>query len=287
MHAYYIRHTETLGVKRDALREFWKQHKIIIHSATNSDSTDPADYTKGEKTAMKRMCELAEYGGYVCSEHWLFDYCLIGFVEPCTTIEVIETTWENSDDIKTYVKALKLSKVQELTASQNAVLLVGRPRQGTMSYWWKAQQRLALLVNGAMTSLTLEHLYPSQQEMMCADFLKSPEAASFGLPTLDRLILPPGKTMRDIDIVGLCNDGKQLFAQVTYGDLDRFPWKIDSLRKFRYGEQSHRILFCNCIEKTRQGDVTVFPISRVFDVMTNTELGQQWLHLAVTGQEKC
>jgi hypothetical protein len=64
----------------------------------------------------------------------------------------------------------------------------------------------------------LSDLSPSQQEILCSEFLRMPEVESRGLPRLVHLLLPPGKTMRDIDIVGTAADGKRLLAQVTFGD---------------------------------------------------------------------
>jgi hypothetical protein len=120
-------------------------------------------------------------------------------------------------------------------------------------------------------------LRDNRQEVACSEFLRLPEASKFGLPQLQSLLLPVGRTLKDVDIIGIATDGKQIFAQVTVSALHHASGKFDKLRKFVMPEKSHVILFCECDAPSIQDGIQIFPVSEVFKTLNGLEWGQQFL----------
>jgi hypothetical protein len=81
---------------------------------------------------------------------------------------------------------------------------------------------------------------------MCSEFLRSPAAAKLGLPRLVHLILPVGRTMKAIDIYGIAQSGKRIFAQVTYERIEKSREKLEALCKYRDQNGDSLVLFCEC-----------------------------------------
>jgi hypothetical protein len=175
------------------------------------------------------------------------------------------------------LKTLQLTKVTLVKPLDYAVLLVGRPRQGTIMRWPLAGKVVENIVEGRTTKLRLGDLSYRQQEIFCSEFLRLEDAASSGLPRLVHLLLPPGRTMRDIDVTGLADDGKMVLAQVTFSPLSTAHWKIQRLLPYREPKRAHLILFCACDAAANQDGVIIFPIERAFTAFTATKLGELWL----------
>src|SRR5204863_5368902 len=116
---------------------------------------------------------------------------------------------------------LHLDKVRLVEPLHYAVLQVGRPRQGAIRRWLLAGRIVENLIEGRKCDLQLSDLTPAQQELLCSEFLRLPEAASLGLPHLACLVSPPGRTMKDIDIFAVAGDGKPLVAHVTFEPMPK------------------------------------------------------------------
>ena len=101
---------------------------------------------------------------------------------------------------------------------------------------------------------------------------------------LGRLLIPPGRTMRDVDVVGIADDGKMIFAQVTYGRETDVSSKLATLRKFGLSGNAYLILFCRCDVQACRDGVIVFPLQKVFDAMTADDVGRRWLSAAVNAE---
>lgn len=273
-------------------REFlWKNHKIAIHfpysksglQEEDNNSLDPEDYPTGShKKAMRALVELANNGGYVCAQYFPYTKCLVGFIEPNSKIELIKGKWgniENRSGRQAILKGLSLQKVKIVEPKDSVIIFVGRPRMGTITRWSRVGKAIEYLVERKKPGPVLDDLSPDQQETLCSEFMRLPEAADFNLPKLVHLLLPVGRTMKDIDIYGVSTEGKLIFAQVTYLSLDHTNArkKLDNLRKYEDKEKSHLVLFCNCIQSEMIDGVLVCPIVQVYDHFISTETGQKWL----------
>ena len=110
---------------------------------------------------------------------------------------------------------------------------------------------------------------------MCSEFLRLPIVKEYGLPVLKHLILPVGRTMKDVDIIALSEDGSILYAQVTlYTQKD----SLHKLQRLSHYGKNHRILFCKCAKMSIEKGVIIFPIEKAFEVFCASDLGQKWLH---------
>jgi hypothetical protein len=115
---------------------------------------------------------------------------------------------------------------------------------------------------------SFDALGASNQEIMCAEFLRLPIVKRFRMPQLVCLLRDVGRTMKDLDLVGVAKDGRRIFGQVTYyrDDSKEFYEKRTKLQKFKGHKGAHLILFCDS-ERSRTGDgMTVLSIREVYPI---------------------
>jgi hypothetical protein len=289
MNTYFVRHNTGIWIDDNTRRRLWKERRIAIHYARDPytkkkmsrdcSSINPDDYAGKGKSCMKILVELAREGGYVCAEHRLYTDWMVGFVRPNSKIKLLEGKYRDGCEFggqTAVLKTLRLTKVEQVKPLDYAVLSVCRPR-ATISQWHKVSKRIENLVEGRTSERQLSDLIPGQQEIFCSEFLRLPQAVSFDLPRLAHLLVPTGRTMRDIDIIGIAADGKRLLAQVTFDQVENAQKKIDQLLPYGDPTGTHLILFCECADRTEQKGVTIFPIQQAYDVFTSTPLGRIWL----------
>jgi len=285
MKTYFIRHNTGMDISDETRRRLWDEQRIAIHfpqqkngklAAKDNASVNPDDYQGQAKKCMRIFEELANDGGYVCAQHYPHEDWLLGLVNPNSKIELFNgKVAERWGDRTAVLKTLKLTKCRLVKPLDYAVLAVGRPRQGTMSRWHLAGKTVESLVEHRRSKPQLSDLTPSQQETLCSEFLRLPESKALGLPGLIHLLLPPGRTMRDIDLIGIAEDGKKLLAQVTFAPLTSVGWKCDRL--LPYGPDAHLLLFCDCQQQQTQKGITIFPMQKVYDSFISTASGKLWL----------
>ena len=303
MKTYYIRHTKDLDIDNITRVNLWKNRKIAIHfpedkqgeiGEKDNDSLDPDDYRPNGKGAIKNLRELAKDGGYVCAQYFIPDKddseCLVGYINPNSEIEFIKGTW---GDLKSYngreaiLKALSLQKVRVIKPREQTSLLINCPQQGTISWWHKAGEKVENLVKGIKKSNSgLEDLSTAQQETLCSEFMRLPETEiNFpGLPRLSHLLLPIGRNMKDVDIYGISTDGKKIFAQVTYSNLEepKVKDKCKKLSKYSDEGKNHLVFFCDTKKPKKDEDgILIFPIQQVFDRFISTKAGKEWLQYSL------
>lgn len=120
-------------------------------------------------------------------------------------------------------------------------------------------------------------LSPPDQEVICQEYLRM--KIDSNLPILQSLLCPTGRTMKDIDIVGLSKDNKLIIAQVTYLGLDSIllKKKVDSLKKY-LDKNTHLIMFCSGIDKSEFRDnIVYYPIDTVMKKFLDTDMGRNYL----------
>jgi hypothetical protein len=113
----------------------------------------------------------------------------------------------------------------------------------------------------------------AQQEILCSEFLRQPEAATVGLPVMQSLLLPRGKHASDLDIYGITSDGRKVAAQVTFSRFDSIGWKIDKLKRYRDLPNVISLLFCDVEKELVHEGTQIFPLSEVFRRFTTSERG--------------
>lgn len=256
MHPYFIRHTESLLVSDEDLKRLWDEKKIAIHypgdigSGHDLRSTNPDHHEGKGKTAMRYFRDLEENGGYIWSESRVLPgRAMVGKVAAGTTIEFYDGLWDVEDFFPhrntgdpAVLKTLRLEdrSVQFVERNEQVGLRAGRPRQGTIARW-KCGDRLEDLVEGRDPKQEWPNLSTAQQEAACAEFLRLQQIRD-DLPRLRYLLLPVGRTLKDVDLYALAEDGRRIFAQVTYHTQgSAFQDKVNKLKM--YGQDRVHLVF--------------------------------------------
>jgi len=290
--SYFIRHTEKLAVPNSTIDTLWLGHSIAIHypyqrnhkrlGKADIASLDPNDYSGAARAAMKTLSRLSEEGGYVWAEYRNHPSCLVGKVVAGTPIEIHRDKWREADrpGREAVLKKLALVDAREIGPSECIALRAARPQQGTICQWSNIGERLRYVVDRQAVPVALDALTPAQQEVMCSEFLRHPYAEQFSLPRLETLLMPVGRTMKDVDIYGLTAAGREIFAQVTYRPREDAASKRSVLDLFAK-KHRHTILFCRAPAVLQDGLVTVFPIEEVFKVFKRSPEGRRWLKRAL------
>lgn len=284
---YFSRHTEKLDVDGATRERLLKENLIAIHfpgraaddglDPTDNESLDPQDYHRTKRSVIRTLGKLAEHGGYVCAQYHGYNRTRVGKVIPGTQIQLLHGFWSDGKR-PAVLKALQLTEVKEIAPSDSAAVLVARPQQGTLLRWHKANGAIEAMVEGRPMPRTLAALSPAQQEILCSEYLRSVDEDMTQLPRLRHLLLPVGRTMKDIDFAGISTNGQRVFAQVTYAGSGDSK-KMNRLRQYASG--GSLVYFCNCKTVRFDDGVVVYPLQRVFDEFTAMESGREWLTLAL------
>lgn len=277
MESYFIRHTEDMAVIEEAIDYLWKNDKIAIHfpdvsyedpkEVEDHASLEENDYRyhdSGRPRALRVFKEMNNNGGYVWAEFRNGRDVKAGKIVPNSFV-IYETKW--SPNLFSYERIARLKTLQIdrksvriIAPSQAMSLRAARPRQGTITRWPSAGNRLEYLVEGIALEKRWDSLSPPMQETVCSEYLRKPDFAE--CPVLERLMLPVGRTLKDVDILGCATDKKLLFAQVTYGKKAEAKTKIQSLEAYE-DSNSHLVFFCDCEAVHVENGVLFIPWKRV------------------------
>jgi hypothetical protein len=300
METYFIRHTEELDIDPKAKASLWESETIAIHfphyksrkslSGRDNSSLDPTDYRPSDAKAIRALTRLAKDGGYVCAVHAGHSECLLGYVPPGTKVDLMSTTWGDMCGYKgrkAILKTITLQKTRIMDRSDLASVLVGCPRQGTIMRWPKAKDVIQNAVEGIHIKPSLDRLIPGQQEILCSEFLRLPQFERIGeVPSsrLAHLLLPTGRTMKDVDICGITESGQTLFAQVTFRTLEdpKAKEKLETLATYSGSGRNVLVFFCDCPGIKQVGEVKIIPLQHAYECFVSTALGGTWLNKAVS-----
>lgn len=293
-HTYFIRHSSELDVDTETLDALWLGDRIAIHyphdesgnfEQGDSRSLSPGDYAGRAKSALQRLLKLGRDGGYVFATYRGRPGGKIGYVPPGSSVELFSGKWGSKNNRKgreAVLKALRLHQIRNLAAEEAISLTAVQPRQGTFCQWHKVGQRVVALATGAPAT-GLGSLTPDLQEVMCMEYLRTADAGKRGLPTLRHTLMPVGRTMKDIDILGVAESGKVLSAQVTYKWLNPTDWKLRKLDAYRM-QRNDTIYFCRCDEMHEINGHIIFPLQQVFDdFCVSNQVGKEWFRIATGG----
>ena len=293
MKTFFSRHTKDLDVDAATREYLWQQRLVTIHyprgrtdelGEHDNSSLNPNDYSSRSGGVIRAFVELSQQGGYVCAQYHDKPDCLMGVVEPNTPIQLLSCLWGQKYGHvgrTAVLKTLPLSRVKVVNPSKHAMVLIGRPQQGTFMRWHTIGSTIEEIVEGRTTPLSIESLQPSQQEIMCGEFLRLPDASTENLPRLKHLLMPIGRTMKDIDIIALAEDGKRLLVQVTLKRRTQATEKLQRLAQYANKTGDHLVFFCDADSVEDYNGVRIYPIRKVFDRFTSTEAGKIWLNNAV------
>jgi hypothetical protein len=301
MDTYYIRHTAQLDIDGPTRRSLWDERRIAIHfpqyksgqnphgeipkGKPDNASLDLDDYPSRGRRALHALSDLAKNGGYVCAEYHGHKECLLGYVSPDSNIELTRGKWgsrNECDGRQAILKTLRLKKVKLVSPSDFAVIFVGRPRQGTIMRWPRAGKTIENSVEGRHPIPAIGDLSPDQQEIMCAEFLRSASTEQFGLPKLAHLLLPVGRTMKGIDICGITDTGTMVFGQVTFANVENCNHKIQALGQFHEPRWNVLVLCCDCAGPSVIDGIQIVPLQAVYNSFIDTRTGKLWIERATS-----
>jgi len=285
MQTYFIRHSSQLNISELTRQKLWDERRIAIHypkdldgelQSVDNNSLNFDDYCGVAKSVMKRFQALGREGGYVCAQYYGQSDLLLGTIVPNSKVKLIHGTWGSSER-HAVLKTLQLVDTKLLQSTEYSVIAASRPQQGTISRWHAIGDGIAALIENRKVQLSWKTLSPQRQEVGCSEFLRLPDALNFGLPQLKSLLLPVGKTLKDVDLIGIASDGKRIFAQVTYSNILEVAWKVKRLHQFVSSKKSHVILFCNCDAHSVKEGVHIFPVQQVFKTLNGQAWGRKFL----------
>lgn len=278
MRSYFIRHTKDMSVRDEDLEDLWNQNRIAIHypdfldgiGRVDNESTNPDDYPSSANTTVKTLKNLADKGGYVWAESRVDRRAKVGLVKP-QEIELYRGKWTLNLDYparkgtEAILKTVQLDKVKLVKTGEAVGLRAGRPRQGTICQWHKCGTRLADLVECRPVYRVWANLSTEQQEAACAEFLRHDDGDH---PRLKYLLLPVGRTLKDVDIYGLDPDGQEIFAQVTYRKRPdrqtrdkKFQEKLETLKGYANIDTGVKLVyFCRCEKVDQEDGVCYIPL---------------------------
>lgn len=238
--SYFFRHTLVVMVRREDMQRMWKEDRVAVHfpgdtanNARDSESLDPDDYAeRDEKVAIDTFGELCEEGGYVWAQSYVSDKVKVGYVrgtrEGGKGVEMERSArWEmrgesypgREDGRPATLKTLRLEGVGqdgvvEVGEGEQMDLMARRPPHVAVSRW-KVGERLREVAERRPRTAAFTSLSSAEQEAACAEFLRERHSDRPDLPVLNRLLLPVGRGLEDVDIYGIANDGALVYAQVT------------------------------------------------------------------------
>ncbi|MCE9557617.1 MAG: hypothetical protein K8R88_01570 [Armatimonadetes bacterium] len=284
METYFIRHTWKLNISAEMRAKMVDEGLVGFHfpfgpgpreGLPDVASLDPDDYERSGRLVLKRFHHLAASGGYVCAEFAGTPGWMLGKVPRGSKVELLYGHWREFPHRVAVMKVLRLSQIHRITEGAAAPMLVARPRMGTFMKWAKAGRSVMKLVEGITEAPTFDDLTADQQEVMCSEYLRSDYGRHGGLPHLSALVVPSGRTLKAVDIIGIAGDERAIFAQVTHSPLTSVQWKIDALRPFV--GQGHCLLFCDTDTISSLDGIIIVPIRTVFAMWESTDLGKRWL----------
>jgi len=287
MKTYFIRHTEKLDIDQETFDSLLENNEIAVHfpflenwgEQFDTTSLNLNDYKQmSSKKAIKALIALSKEGGYVCAEYRTLKGAVIGLVPPKTQVILKEGKWGDKNNFQgrnAILKTLQLTNVKRIEPSKYLDISSGRPRQGTIAIWRSVGNRIESLVENKPLEQILQNLSSTQQEVMCSEYLRSGLDKNI-LPKIETLLLPVGRTLRDVDIVGLDDNNETIYSQVTYAKFNR-GIKFKNLQKYALNERK-AIYFCNCSKPEILDCIIVYPLSLVFYTFNKSEIGKRWIN---------
>lgn len=194
---------------------------------------NPEDYTGDPKRILKDLRDM-DSDDLICSS-FNEDFLEVGTIDKDFGIQLVDYKFPNGEIWWLKVAQHKTASKRKLNFSEFPMLLAAMPRQGTFGEWHLMRDQILSIYYDGSVKFNYTALAPAQIEALCASYL-------FHSRRLACQSSPSGRTLKDIDIVGLDQSGKRIFAQVTFStDKAKVRRKSDALA--RYSSLSPHLLF--------------------------------------------
>jgi hypothetical protein len=237
MSSWFIRHWPkpaqwTATENKNTHGYLFKKHWIAIHFESITDWEPDAYSTRAGKSAIRLLNELRKEGGTVC-----VDYPAIGemYVGEVKKGQLQNSFRSNLSSERPILKYLKLHKPRKVSGHARTFFrtLSG---QGTIKHWPSLHGVLPYFYKHGKLPRVRVALLPAQLETICQEYLRDNQG-------MLRLLWPIGRSMPDIDIVGINKKGGNIYAQVTHADTKlKLKPKLDRLLSFK--DKGICVFFC-------------------------------------------
>lgn len=194
-------------------RKLLKDGKIALHYSDNPNYLDPS-YKKSGKHAIRRLQSYCQTGAYVAAE--FEEGWLVGKISSGSEIEPLKADCGGEAHAKehssggTVLHLYKTVQLKDFKVLKNPLALISaRPQQGSVCRWRVVGDRVRRMIEDGVLPCELGALSTAEQEVLCYEWLKTQGK-------LQRLLLPIGRTLMDLDIVGINSEGGKVLAQVTF-----------------------------------------------------------------------
>lgn len=232
MQAVFARHNFS-GTHR-ILEDLWRDRKIALHY-DESWSTDPRDYASPGRQVLTKLWSYCESGAVVGAvfRHIRPASMLVGEIATGSAVEALRYCDPVTGESFIY-KTVQLQTAREVLYRDYPLLAGIQPRMVAITGWPSAQAYLMAVLESTALPRAVSSLHPSQLEVLCYEYLR-------WRGEVGALLLPIGRNMLDVDIVGVGPIGTVL-AQVTHGTEPKAV--RDKLRRLEsYGANDGRLFF--------------------------------------------
>jgi hypothetical protein len=252
MQSVFIRHK--LVSTSDILRDLWTKRLIAVHYG-DIRSTDPEKYNRAGKAALSRLWKYCSSGAVVGATFTFIrpTDMIVGEIKKGSRVEL--TQYHNF-----IYKTVQLQNAQEISLRDHPLLGAIRPRYAAVTGWPSARKYLEAILKNKSLPRTVNSLAPSQLEVICHEYLRMQEG-------LDALLLPIGRTLRDIDIYGIDQKNGNIIAQVTQsGSNQEIESKVNKLKAYQ-APNTKLIFFGPESRMIEDPLVTYIPVEKVFEAV--------------------
>lgn len=255
MKVIFIRHN--MSSTQIIRQQLWDQGKIALHydDKLSANPDDWRDYPAARKALRKLLafCKEGVYVGLVCRKLYP-EKILIGEL-PKKSKVVGQLFIDGKKKFGYKIASLKNYKPVELI--NYPVLGALQPRQGTITGWPSASNIIRAIIKGKNLPLELSSLHPSLLEVLCYEYMKEKDLILV-------LLAPIGRSLNDIDIIGLNSKNQVIVSQVTHSyNKATIKDKVDRLNKYTSTNNNARPIMFGP-KSVAQNNITYISIEDVF-----------------------
>ncbi len=256
MKAVFIRHKQF--ATSEILQDLWNRREIALHYA-DIRSTNPDDYEHAGKVALLRLHGYCQAGAIVAASYRQVvpGIILVGIIPPGSQI-----SWTDRYGESFIYKVVQLQNVKEVSLIDYPILGAIQPIKGAISGWPSAQAILNSIVNDLPIEPAVHNLSPAQLEVICYEYLQMKAI-------LNALLMPIGRNLLDIDIVGMGDEGRKIFAQVSF-TMEQVGRKLQLLREYK-STATDLYYFGPRSQEISEPDIRFIPIETVFEALQNSD----------------
>jgi hypothetical protein len=228
---YFIRHTWNEENGPSSLLK--EKGYFGIHYVNQPRSVNPEDYTGDAKRILTALRDM-DSDDLICSS-FNEEYLEVGTIDKDFGIQLVDYKSPSGESWVLKVARHKPERKDKFYFAKFPMLLAAMPRQGTFGEWHLMREQILSIYDNGSVKFNYTALAPAQIEALCVSYL-------FHSRRLVCQSLPFGRTLKDIDIVGLDQSGERILAQVTFS-TDKAKVKKKSEALGRYSSLSPHLLF--------------------------------------------